>query len=514
MSYPPTPQTLPAAPSAAAALAADRLGPAAVVFFVMSAATPLTVVAGVVTTGYATTGLLGIPVAFLAVGVLLTVFSVGFVAMARRMANAGAFYSYIASGIGRPVGVGAAWVALAAYNALQVGLYGAVGEAVAPLLYRWTGVEVVWWLIALAAWALTAMMGLLRVDVTGRLVGMLLVAEVAVIVVFSLTSVTHPADGTWSTAALSPANLAGPGVGALLVLATLGFIGFEAAVVFAEETRDPRRTVAHATFIAIAVTTALYTLASWAMTVATGPTRIADRAGQDPSLLFTLAETHLGVMVGDVGRALFATSIVAATVAFHNTVSRYMFALGRERVLPAALARTTLRAGTPRTASLVQSGIGLTAIVGYATVGGDPLVHLFYWGGTSGGIGVLLLITVTAVAVPAFFARQPAATETPWRRQVAPLIALTGLLVVTALAITHVDVLLGVEAGHLLTWAVPAGFLGIWAAGTGWGLWLRAHRPHIYAGIGLGAKATPPTPPHPRRTGVHSAATPSEGGHR
>ncbi|HTF09630.1 MAG TPA: hypothetical protein VK659_15790, partial [Asanoa sp.] len=43
-------------------LAAGRLGVPAVLFFVMSAATPLTVVAGVVTTGFATTGLIGIPV--------------------------------------------------------------------------------------------------------------------------------------------------------------------------------------------------------------------------------------------------------------------------------------------------------------------------------------------------------------------------------------------------------------------------------------------------------------------
>ncbi|HEY8471107.1 MAG TPA: amino acid permease, partial [Natronosporangium sp.] len=56
------------------ALAADRLGVPAVVFFVMSAATPLTVVAGVITLAYAITGRLGLPLAFLLVGVLLSLF--------------------------------------------------------------------------------------------------------------------------------------------------------------------------------------------------------------------------------------------------------------------------------------------------------------------------------------------------------------------------------------------------------------------------------------------------------
>lgn len=75
----------------ATALAADRLGVPAVVFFVMSAATPLTVVAGVVTTGFAVTGITGLPVAFVVIGAVLALFCVGYVSMARHVANAGAF---------------------------------------------------------------------------------------------------------------------------------------------------------------------------------------------------------------------------------------------------------------------------------------------------------------------------------------------------------------------------------------------------------------------------------------
>jgi amino acid transporter len=85
------------------ALARDRLGVPSVVFFVMSAAAPLTVVAGVVPTALAVTGLTGMAIGFLAVAVVLAIFSVGYVAMARHIANAGAFYAYISRGIGRPL---------------------------------------------------------------------------------------------------------------------------------------------------------------------------------------------------------------------------------------------------------------------------------------------------------------------------------------------------------------------------------------------------------------------------
>lgn len=220
------------------ALARGRLGVPSVIFFVLSAAAPLTVVAGVVTTGYAVTGITGMPLAFLAVGAVLALFSVGYVAMARRVENAGAFYAYVSRGIGRPAGVGAAWVALVAYNALQVGLYGAIGAAAAPVLGTLFGVEPHWAVVALVAWALVAFLGLLRVDVNGLVLAFLLIAEIVVILVFDLGQLSHPEGGSTNFAALAPSNLLVPGAGALLVLAMTGFVGFESSVVFSEESKD------------------------------------------------------------------------------------------------------------------------------------------------------------------------------------------------------------------------------------------------------------------------------------
>jgi hypothetical protein len=55
--------------------------------------------------------------------------------MSKYIRNAGAFYSYIAKGLGKPAGLGAAALAVFSYNAIQIGLYGAfVLGAVAGLL--------------------------------------------------------------------------------------------------------------------------------------------------------------------------------------------------------------------------------------------------------------------------------------------------------------------------------------------------------------------------------------------
>src|SRR6476661_3725824 len=150
--------------AAPAALAENRLGVPQVLYFALSGVAPLTVVAGVVTTAYAVTGLTSVPAAFYLVAIVLAVFSVGFVAMSRHIRNAGAFYAYITRGLGRPAGVGAATIALVAYNLLQVGLYGAFGATAASFIGSKTGLHWSWWVWSLIAWAVVGLLGLLRVD--------------------------------------------------------------------------------------------------------------------------------------------------------------------------------------------------------------------------------------------------------------------------------------------------------------------------------------------------------------
>src|SRR5580692_1204848 len=106
-------QTAPGKPGAVSrALAADRLGIPAVLFFVLAGVAPLTVAAGVIPTAYAATGLTGIPAAFIVVAIILGVFSTGYVAMARHITNSGAFYAFISRGLGRVTGVSSSLVAL------------------------------------------------------------------------------------------------------------------------------------------------------------------------------------------------------------------------------------------------------------------------------------------------------------------------------------------------------------------------------------------------------------------
>jgi amino acid transporter len=469
------------------ALAADRLGIPAVLFFVLAGVAPLTVAAGVIPTAYQTTGLTGIPAAFIAVALILALFAVGYVAMTRHITNSGAFYAFISNGLGRVVGVAAALMALLSYSCLQVGLYGAFGPGAAAEAAAHLGLHAAWWVWALGAWALVAVLGLLRVDITGWVLGVLLTAEILVILAETVSGLVHPAGGHLSFSTLSPADLTSAGFGTfgvLAVVAVLGFVGFEQAPVLAEEARNARRTVPIATYLALGVIAVVYAGASWAMAAHAGQSRVvATAAQQGPGLLFGLGTGYLS----DTAQFLFLTSLFAAALAFHNVVWRYMFALGRENVLPAALGRTGGN-NIPKTASLLQSATGLVVICAYAAAGWQPMTQLFFWLGTMGGFGILVLLALTALAVIVFFARDSHG-EGAWCRLIAPALAVILLTLIVVLAVSNYATLLGVGPKDPVAWEFPASYAAVGLIGLGWGLLLRARRPQVYATIGLGAHA-------------------------
>src|SRR2546427_6043106 len=80
------PVPVPAGPSRVSrALARNRLGVSAVVFFIVSAAAPLTVIGSGAVVAFAQTKTIGIPIAYAAIAIVLGIFSVGYVAMSRHI---------------------------------------------------------------------------------------------------------------------------------------------------------------------------------------------------------------------------------------------------------------------------------------------------------------------------------------------------------------------------------------------------------------------------------------------
>ncbi|MGA4842956.1 APC family permease [Streptomyces sp. G45] len=478
------------------ALRAGRLGTAGLLLSVLAATGPLMVVAGVMPTTYGVMGVVGQPLLFLALGVVLALFSFGYAEMSRHVHNAGAFYAYISRGLGGTAGAGASVVALVAYSVMQAGLYGMLGFEVSVLLDKHLDVTVAWWIPALITVALVAVLGWLKIDLNARVLGVLLLIEVALVVIFDIAAVSDPSDQGLSLHAFNPDTLTGAGVATSLCFCIAAFTGFEQAPVYAEETSKPHVVVARVMFLAVGFVAVFFALSSWALTVAAGPDGIVPAAReQSAGLLFGLTEPRLGGTFTDVLHVLFVTGVFAAIVSFHNVVARYAFAMGREGLLPAAFGRTNGASGAPGTGSLLQTVVAAVVVVVFAVTDdkptGDPtapVLHLFTWGGNVGALGVLLLMATASIAVIVFFVRRGAARTQFWRI-VASGLAGAALLVIAAYTIRDFDVLVAAGPDSALSWVLPGIIVAAAVVGLVHGSVMRARRPQAHARIGLGNEA-------------------------
>ena len=473
------------------------------VFFGVAGAAPLTVIIGSISAIYAIIGNTALPVVYLVVAAILSIFTVGFVAMSRHIVNSGAFYSYISHGLGRVIGVGAAFVALPAYSLMQIGLFGLFGSATSSILAEF-GFKVSWYACALAAWLLVSVLGLLWVDLSGKVLAILLVAEISLVLLYDLVMIFNPHNGHVSVSTLSLRPLFTPEVGSMLVLAVAGFVGFEATVVLSEEAKDPKKTIARATHIAVIIAGLLCGVSAWAMSVNTGPGNIAAVAkAHTTDLVFFLVSKHLPVILVDVGYVLFVTSVFAALLAFHAAVARYQFALGREGVLPSAWGRTHPRTGAPLVGSITQSLLAVIVLSAYAYTGAEPLRYIFAWLTTIGGLGVLILMWAASAAVIAFFIRNPR-RESVWRAQIAPFLAFMLLSVVLAATVIGFGSLLQVPGNSPFQWLIPVLYVATAVVGFVWAIGMRATRPEAYLAIGRGADGRVGVLEGPIPKGIHA----------
>lgn len=469
------------------ALRRRRIGVADIVFFVVAASAPLTVTAGGMPQSLAATGVVGQPPLYAGLAVVLIVFSVGYAAMSRYISNAGAFYAYIGQGLGRPFGTAAAFVALLAYNTMQIGIYGLFGFTTADFLKTKLKLDLPWWTMALAGVAVVALLGYRRVDLNARVLAVLLTVESLTVLVFDIAQFGDAPSGV----SLKPFTLDAVttgSTGAAICFVMAAFMGFESAAIYGEECRDPERTIPRATYIAVLLIGVFYAVTAWAMTAGAGVDQVVGQARRDgPGMVFALAGSHVGGAFADLAQVFLITSLFAALLSFHNAVARYFFSLGREGVLPRALGRTHPRHGSPHVGSVTQTVLAGLVVGLFAALGKDPMATLFNWFTNLGALGVILLLVATSASVIGFFGRrsEPVAV---WNRLIAPALATVALSAVFVMCLTNFGALLGAESGSPLRWILPGSLFVAAVVGVGFGLYLRAARPGVYQGIGHGGE--------------------------
>ena len=270
MSSPSTAQT---ANTADQGLARGRLGVVDIVFLVVSAAAPLTVVVSAAPSAFHFGGIGG-PGAMMFGGLVLLLFAAGFTAMTGYVRNAGAFYAYAARGVNKPYGLGVAVITIFSYIVLTLSFYAYIGFFGNLLFQDFFGLfsaDIPWWVFSLTVLAAVAFLGRWSVEVGARTLGVLLTAEVAILVILAVVVLIKGGPEAPSAAPFNPQNfLLTSAAAPLLVLAFGAYVGFEGTAIYSEEAKEPRRTIPRATYIAVSMLALLYGFMFWILTYAFG----------------------------------------------------------------------------------------------------------------------------------------------------------------------------------------------------------------------------------------------------
>jgi amino acid transporter len=428
----------------------NAIGMWQIVFFVIAAAAPLTGMLGIIPVAIRLGNGAGVPGAFVAAGAILLIFSVGYAAMSRHVVNAGAFYAYLAQGLGSSFGVGGAFVAVVSYTAMQVGVYALLGFFATVILNPLLTLQVPWYAYSAVAIALVQFLGMRKLDLSGFVLGLFITLEMGILLALSASIVLHgggPQGFNLRPFALHEVLSGHPGIALMFALAS--FVGFEATAIYGEESRNPTRTVPLATYAAVSIIMVFFAFVTWAIISSYGVDHVVAAAFADPgNFWFAKSDAYLGQVGTGIMRALLLSSIFACLLAFHNTITRYLYALGREGLMWGFLAHVHPRFQSPYKASYVQTGCAVLGLLGAVMSGADPLTVVFSWTSAFATIGIVGLQFLVSAAVIVFFRRNGLDTRV-WNTVVAPVLGMVGLGYALYLLIVNLPALSGSDDGFV-----------------------------------------------------------------
>jgi amino acid transporter len=482
------------------ALAEDVLGLPQVLFCIVTGAAPLAallfnVPVAVSGGGYA------VPAAFIVATVALTIFSVGYIEMARRVTAVGGFYTFITRGLGSVMGMGAGYLIAFCYIIFAAAVTGVGSYFASTSVEAWFGVSITAWAYEAFFRALMTAFAWFHIELTAKILGVALVSEVLVMLILAFAILVQGGPDGFSAAPLNPANIfdneaalkvfGAAAAGVAIFGAFWSWVGFEMAPNYAEESREPHKIAKRALYISVISLGVFYTFVSYMFVTGWGLTgsaqAVSDQfAGKYASAFYPLSDKFVGSGLTTMIEILIITSSFACAMAFYNTGSRYLFSLAREGLLPAALGRTHPTQKGPVNASMV-----VTAIVGLYMLAftlSDPstlaaLLKLGTWTPLLGVLGILAVQGLCSLAIIRYFRTEAADGFHPIKTLIAPFI---GFLAMAGACYLLIDNRAGLSGAgdalyiKLVPWVVLIVFL----IGCATALWMRRNAVHRYQKIG------------------------------
>ena len=281
--------------------------------------------------------------------------------LASALPKAGGTYYFLDRAMGPLIGtVGGlgTWIAMGLKNTFAL-----IGIGAYLSLYVDYEIEA----IALALAVAFTVINIVGTKETARLQRWLVYALVGILVAFVISGliVVGLDDGlvraTRTTFAAAP-DASVDGVLATVGLVFVSYAGLTKVSGVAEEVDDPHRNIILGMVISLVVAVVIYALGTYLLVLVVP----ADALLVDLAPVATAAEPVFDWMPSGVGVALVVVAAIAAFASTANagilSASRYLFAMGRDRLIGGAFQRIT-RFGTPALAVLATGGFVMAAVV-------------------------------------------------------------------------------------------------------------------------------------------------------
>jgi amino acid transporter len=469
----------------------NAVGLLGVVFMAVATAAPITAMTGNVPFMVSSGNGVGAPASYLVAMVVLAIFSVGFTSMAKHITSTGAFYGFISYGLGRTAGLASGLLATFAYAVFEPALIGIFSTFATTTLKDQTGLHVPWWAFAVLMLAVNATGTWFGVSVAEKLLVALLATEVTVLAAMAVSVALHGGGPHGFTfAPVDPVNaFKGTSAGLGLFFAFWSWVGFESTAMYGEESRDPKKIIPRATTVSVLGVGVFYVLVSWMAITGNGEAEAVRAASSaDPlAMFFDPTERYVGHWAVDVMQWLMITGSLACGMAFHNCAARYLYALGREGVLPSlrdSVGRTHARHGSPHVAGLVQTAVSAVLIGAFWAAGKDPYTGTYVLLAILGTMAILVVQAVCSFAVLVYFRSHHPESRHWFRTFTAPLLGGIAMLAVVVLLVSHMGAAAGPESGSLVLRATPWLVALVGAAGVGYAQYLKRRSPERYALLG------------------------------
>ena len=506
---------------AGAGLRAGAVGLAGVLFMAVANAAPITAMSFNVPIAIGFGNGLGAPAGFLFATVVLTLFTIGYVAMARHITTTGAFMGFISHGLGQLTGMASGLLATVAYVIFEGSLVGGFAYFASDTIHSSFGTTINWMWFAVLGTVLIGLLTYFSITLTAAVLSVTLVSEVVLLLALGISVLVKGGgpDGMLfgeavplvpafkSLAAGAFGTTAAAGIAAIgIFFAFWSWVGYETTAVYGEESRDPRRIVPRATLIAVVGLGLFYTFMSWMVIAGQGRKAAVEYSisAAPVDLWLTLVKANLGGVALGIYKLLLVVGSFACAMAFHNAASRYIFAIGREA--PWAAVRRTV-GGThptyrsPAVASWIQSGITLVLMVLFflftsvkvaPSAGGTPVdtpelvpyVNAYGLLALIGTAMILIVQTICSGAVIWYFWGRKVHPGGVLATLVSPVIGGAGMVYALVLLWQNREFAAGLGAGSAVFTLMPVYVVLTLAVGLAYAVWLRARHPSTYAEVG------------------------------